>query len=77
MMAAATTISLRPMTPKTTPSTAGRLPPEASDPDAGEILDVDGEVYVRWLEGGCEGPDPLEGAKLLRETNPELAARLA
>jgi hypothetical protein len=64
------------MTPKTTPNVAGRLPPEASDPDAGEILDVDGEEYVRWLESGCEGPDPLDGAQLLRETDPALAARM-
>lgn len=54
----------------------GLLPPEASDTDAGEILDVDGEKFVRWLEGGGKGKNPLDGAKLLRDTNPALAARL-
>jgi hypothetical protein len=33
------------------------LPPELLEPDAGEILDVDGEQYLRWLETG-EGEDP-------------------
>jgi hypothetical protein len=26
------------------------LPSELLEPDAGEILDVDGEHYLRWLE---------------------------
>jgi hypothetical protein len=33
------------------------LPPELLNPDAGDILDVDGEKYLRWLETG-EGEDP-------------------
>jgi hypothetical protein len=33
------------------------VPPEVKEADAGELLDVDGEAYLRWLETG-EGPDP-------------------
>jgi hypothetical protein len=32
------------------PHTSARLPSELLEPDAGEILDVDGEQYLRWLE---------------------------
>lgn len=36
---------------------AKQLPPEALAPDASEIIDLDGEAYIRWLETG-EGQDP-------------------
>jgi len=46
------------MGPRPKPQPAPRhLPPEAHHADAGEILEVDGEAYLRWLETG-EGPDP-------------------
>jgi hypothetical protein len=36
------------------------LPPEDAD-GAHEVLDVDGEQYLRWLETG-EGEDPCRGS---------------
>jgi hypothetical protein len=41
----------------TEPRAPRHVPPEAHDADAGELLDVDGEAYLRWLETG-DGPDP-------------------
>jgi hypothetical protein len=43
--------------PQPQPEERPVLPPEMLEPDDGEILDVDGEAYLRWLETG-EGEDP-------------------